>query len=104
MEYVNRDIRGLKFKDSIKSFMDSIGRHDFVISIISDNYLKSVNCMYEISEVMRLREYKEKMLLVILRDSDIELLPIRSDVPAHFAANIYSMDEQINYIYYLLGK
>ncbi|MEK5431604.1 toll/interleukin-1 receptor domain-containing protein [Lysinibacillus sp. FSL R7-0073] len=101
---LTRDIRGLKFKDSIKSFMESIGKHDFVISIISDKYLKSVNCMYEISEVMRLREYKEKMLLVILRDSDVELLPKGSDMPVQFAANIYSIEEQINYITYWENK
>ncbi|MGE7023345.1 toll/interleukin-1 receptor domain-containing protein [Solibacillus cecembensis] len=101
---LTRDIRGLKFKDSIKSFMQSIGKHDFVISIISDNYLKSLNCMYEISEVMRLREYKEKMLLVILRDSDVELLPTESDVPEQFVANIYSMEQQINYITYWENK
>ncbi|WP_454844832.1 toll/interleukin-1 receptor domain-containing protein [Priestia megaterium] len=101
---LTRDIRGLKFKDSIKSFMHSIGKHDFVISIISDNYLKSVNCMYEISEVMRLREYKGKMLLVILKDSDVSFLPSESDVPSQIAANVYSLEEQINYITYWENK
>ncbi|MGV7001968.1 toll/interleukin-1 receptor domain-containing protein [Priestia megaterium] len=101
---LTRDIRGLKFKDSIKSFMHSIGKHDFVISIISDNYLRSVNCMYEISEVMRLREYKEKMLLVILKDSDVAFLPSESDVPSQIAANVYSLEEQINYITYWENK
>ncbi|PGH72161.1 hypothetical protein CN894_11800 [Bacillus thuringiensis] len=101
---LTRDIRGLKFKDSIKSFMHSIGKHDFVISIISDNYLKSVNCMYEISEVMRLREYKEKMLLVILKDSDVNFLPSESAVPSQIAANVYSLEEQIKYITYWENK
>lgn len=97
---LTRDIRGLKFKDSIKEFMESIGKHDFVISIISDNYLKSVNCMYEISEVMRLREYKEKMLLVILKDADIDLLPSQSEEQTQFAVNIYSLPERVKYINY----
>lgn len=97
---LTRDIRGLKFKDSIKEFMESIGKHDFVISIISDNYLKSVNCMYEISEVMRLREYKEKMLLVILKDTDIDLLPSQPEEQTQFAVNIYSLPERVKYINY----
>jgi len=34
---LTRDVRDIEFKDSIKNFMESIGKHDFVISIISDN-------------------------------------------------------------------
>jgi len=95
---LTRDERDLRFKESIKNFMESIGKHDFVISIISDNYLKSVNCMYEISEVMRLREYKEKMLLVILNESDIDLLSDSVLKPKNYSANIYEVLSHIEYI------
>lgn len=97
---LTRDVRKIEFKDSIKDFMKTIGKHDFVISIISDQYLKSVNCMYEISEVMRSHEYKEKMLLVILKDSDKNFLPSLSDIPTTIAANIYSFEQRIGYISY----
>ncbi|WP_408895279.1 TIR domain-containing protein [Paenibacillus taichungensis] len=97
---LTRDVRNIDFKDSIKDFMNTIGKHDFVISIISDQYLKSVNCMYEISEVMRSRAYKEKMLLVILKDSDKEFLPSLSKIPSTIAANIYSFEQRIGYISY----
>lgn len=101
---LTRDVRDLEFKDSIKKFMESIGKHDFVISIISDNYLKSVNCMYEISEVMRSREYKEKMLLVILKDSDTEFLSSFPEEATTIAANVYSLEQQIEYITYWEDK
>lgn len=95
-----RDVRNIEFKDSIKNFMQTIGKSDFVISIISDQYLKSVNCMYEITEVMRSREYKEKMLLVILKDSDKNFLPSLSEVQTTIAASIYSFEQRIGYISY----
>lgn len=101
---LTRDVRKIKFKDSIKDFMKTIGKHDFVISIISDQYLKSVNCMYEISEVMRSHEYKKKMLLVILKDSDKKFLPSLSDIPTTIAANVYSLEQQIEYITYWEDK
>lgn len=101
---LTRDERDLRFKESIKSFMESIGKHDFVISIISDNYLKSVNCMYEISEVMRLREYKDKMLLIILNESDINLLPDSVLKPKNFSANIYEVVSHIEYIKFWEGE
>lgn len=97
---LTRDVRDIEFKDSIKDFMRTIGKHDFVISIVSDKYLKSVNCMYEISEVMRSREYKEKMLLVILNDSDRKFLSSLTEVPSKFAADIYSFEQRIGYISY----
>lgn len=67
---LTRDERDLKFKESIKEFMQSIGRHDHVIMLISDSYLKSSNCMYEVMEVMRDRQYKDRILFVLLRDED----------------------------------
>lgn len=97
---LTRDIRDIGFKDSIKKFMESIGNHDFVISIISDNYLKSVNCMYEISEVMRSREYKDKMLLLILKDSDTEFLSSLPKKSTMIAANVYTLEQRIEYIVY----
>lgn len=67
---LTRDQRDLQFKDSIKVFMQSLNDHDNVIIVISDNYLKSNNCMYEVMEVMRDRRYRDKIFCVILSDSD----------------------------------
>ncbi len=41
---ISRDIRDVKYKESFSEFMQTIGEHDFVISIVSDKYLKSRNC------------------------------------------------------------
>lgn len=42
---------------SIKEFMQSITRMDYVIMLISRKYLESDNCMYEVLEIMRDRNY-----------------------------------------------
>jgi hypothetical protein len=67
---LTRDERDLKYKNSLREFMNSIGDHDFVITLISDAYLKSENCMYEITEIMRSRMYKDKILMIVLNDKD----------------------------------
>lgn len=67
---LTRDERDIKYKDSIREFMQQVGKHDFVIMLISDSYLKSENCMYEVMEVMRDREYKKKILMIVLKDED----------------------------------
>ncbi len=92
---ISRDIRDVKYKESFTEFMHSIGTHDFVISIISDKYLKSRNCMYEIIEVMRDRNFNEKLLFITISDDDIKYY---KDKGSSIKANIYSLDGHTEYI------
>lgn len=51
---------------SIKEYMQSISKMDYTILLISDAYLKSSNCMYEVLEVMRDRNYNKKIFPVVI--------------------------------------
>ncbi len=50
---------------SIKEYMQSINDMDYAILLISDAYLKSANCMYEVLELMRDRAYRDKIFPAI---------------------------------------
>lgn len=63
-----RDIRELAYNSSIRDFMKRIGTCDKVILYISENYLKSVNCMYEASQVL---EIKEKFVLIVKKGTQL---------------------------------
>lgn len=54
---------------SIKEFMQSITQMDYVIMLISRKYLESDNCMYEVLETMRDRNYASKIFPVIIYDA-----------------------------------
>lgn len=54
---------------SIKEFMQSITQMDYVIMLISRKYLESDNCMYEVLETMRDRDYASKIFPVIIYDA-----------------------------------
>lgn len=100
-----RDERDLKFKKSIKSFMQTVGEHDFVIMIISDSYLKSDNCMYEVMEVMRDRKFREKILFILLNDEDRKYysekgLENLNKQGKSIACDVYSTKGRIEYIKY----
>ena len=43
----------LAYKASFRQFMNSIEEHDYVMCIVSDKYLKSRPCMYEVGEQSR---------------------------------------------------
>ena len=56
---IKRDKRDLHFKQSIKEFMKQIRKTDYALMIISEDYLKSSNCMYEVLEFIKDENYKE---------------------------------------------
>lgn len=51
---------------SIKEYMQSIPQMDYTILLISDAYLKSANCMYEVLEVLQNRNYNDKIFPVVI--------------------------------------
>jgi hypothetical protein len=68
---LRRDVRDVKYKQSIKSYMETIRNADFCLMIISNQYLKSENCMYEVLEFIKDKNYKDKILPIIYDDVNI---------------------------------
>lgn len=63
---IHRDKLNIRHWASIKEYMQSISDMDYTILLISDSYLKSSNCMYEVLEVMRDRKYKDKIFPAVI--------------------------------------
>lgn len=93
---ISRDIRDVKYKESFSEFMQSIGNHDYVITIISDQYLKSRNCMYEMLETMRDRNFINKLFYIVISKNDA--IFYKNAPNNQVAADIYSISGQTNYI------
>ncbi|MDR2953911.1 MAG: toll/interleukin-1 receptor domain-containing protein [Prevotella sp.] len=68
---VSIDIKKLKYKDSIKSFMQKLGQGKFIILLITDKYMRSINCMYEIVQILRHPNYKDRVFPIIFSDAKI---------------------------------
>jgi internalin A len=66
-----RDKRDLGFKGIITDFMRQIGEGKAVITVISDNYLKSPYCMYELLEIYRNLKFYERIFPIVLGDAKI---------------------------------
>ncbi|GLB27541.1 hypothetical protein LXJ15735_37820 [Lacrimispora xylanolytica] len=79
---VTRDVRGVDNWQSLKEFMQTIRDNDFAVLLISDAYLKSTNCMYEVLEVMKEKKYQTRIF------------------PAVIDSIIYSTDKQFEYVRY----
>jgi len=68
---LRRDVRDVKYKQSINNYIETIRDADFCLMIISDQYLKSKNCMYEVLEFIKDKNYKDKILPIIYEDVKI---------------------------------
>jgi internalin A len=78
-----RDIRKLKAGDSAKAFMDWMGKGKCIITVISDEYLKSRNCMYElvqINENSRTNDdFEDRVFPILLPSAKISEVSARLD-------------------------
>lgn len=63
--------------DSITNFMNTIGQEDFVVQILSDKYLKSANCLYEVMQLMNSPNWTAKTMTVVMNDATDIYDPIK---------------------------
>lgn len=82
-----RDINAIGYKERFKEFMQRLSRGRCVILVISDQYFKSENCMYELVEIYKNGNLYQRIFTIILAD-----------------ANIFNLIERIKYIEYWQEK
>lgn len=68
---IKRDTKEIGTWESIVEFMNSIRQQDFAILVISDNYLKSVACMYEVLQLMKDDNWISKTMIMLAEDLKI---------------------------------
>ena len=80
---VHRDKKNVQNWGSLSDFMKTIRRQDFAVLIISEPYLKSNACLFEVMQLMKDEDWEEKVMFIVLSD-----------------AHIYSPFERAKYISY----
>ncbi|QNN44486.1 toll/interleukin-1 receptor domain-containing protein [Pedobacter roseus] len=68
---LKKDNHEISYKDDLKSFMRSIRDTDYSILLISKDYLQSLNCMYEVTHLLKEKNVQKKILPVIIDDTSI---------------------------------
>lgn len=94
------DRKDLKYKQSIKKFMNSIKEHNFAIILISYNYLISENCMYEFLKAFGEEECKKKILPIILIEGFYENeLTMRENFTEEWKLKVKKYKNEITRLY-----
>lgn len=71
---VKRDLRDIGPWKSIREFMTGIRQQDYAVFIVSDSYLKSKNCMFEVTEMMKEQNYAHRIFPAVVETSIYEPL------------------------------
>ena len=95
---VKRDIMDLGYKGLISAFMRELGRGDCVVVLISDAYLKSPFCMFELLEIYRHHEFHERICPIVLADARLHTLRDRLTYVAHWKEQLTSVEQLIQQV------
>lgn len=91
-----RDKEAMKLGDRISEFMQRIGSADVVFVILSDKYLKSTYCMYELWEVWRRSQLDEGRFLKRVRIYTLSCAKISSPLErARYAIHWKKQHEEL---------
>lgn len=63
-----RDKKDLEYTENINEFMKKISESDFFMLVLSEQYFKSKNCMNELFEALKEKEFKEKVLPIVIEN------------------------------------
>ncbi|MBE9014515.1 toll/interleukin-1 receptor domain-containing protein, partial [Pseudanabaenaceae cyanobacterium LEGE 13415] len=88
-----RDKRDLGFKGRIKAFMEEISRGKAIIVIVSEKYLKSENCMFELVEIAKNGEFYDRIFPIVLEDANIYKPAQRLKYIRHWEEQIRELEE-----------
>ena len=76
---VARDVRENSYTSSIRQFMKSIRYTDYALMLLSDSFLRSPNCMFEVLEFFKDENFSTRLLTLITDDFSILSMEKRVD-------------------------
>lgn len=65
------DKKDIDYKGNIRDFEERLGKGDYIILIISDKYLKSKNCMYELLKIKESGSIYKRIFPIVLPDTKL---------------------------------
>ena len=89
-----RDKNHLTYKQSIRNFMERLGKGNYIIAVISDKYMKSEYCMYEAYHMFQSDHFRERVFPIVLKDTDIFSIEGQTDYMAYWGNQLNELQKQ----------
>jgi tetratricopeptide (TPR) repeat protein len=92
---IKRDINDLNYKDDLREFMTQIRESDFAIILVSVDYLKSPNCLFELTQLFKDKDYDKKILPIITDKTKIYGVGEKVSIIKHWSEKCTEIESQI---------
>ncbi len=89
-----RDKTDLPKKEKISKFMKQIGKAEGVVVILSDAYLKSKYCMYELLQIYLNKDFEARIFPIVLNDAQIFDSPGRLGYKEYWKKQMEELDAE----------
>jgi internalin A len=66
-----RDRNEITYTDSIQEFMNRLGQGFVIIVVITDEYLKSQNCMFELLAIAKAKNFRKRVFPIVMPSAKI---------------------------------
>lgn len=93
--HIIRDKNDLQYKGRIKEFMEQLGQGNCVILVISNKYLRSENCMFELLQIFKNQNFYERIFPLVLDDVKIAKATDRIDLVKYWEDETENLDIKI---------
>ena len=90
-----RDKNEMKYKDSIRDFMERIGRGKCIVVVLSKGYLESKSCMFELTEIADRKDVRDRVFPIVLEDANVYDGAGRLDYIAYWESKKKTLDEKM---------
>jgi internalin A len=87
-----RDRKEMQYKDSIREFMMRIGQGKAVVVVISEKYLRSEKCMFELVEIARAQSFRERIFPIVLADANVDKATGRVQYIGYWEEEFHELD------------
>ena len=92
---LHRDTKKVGTWASISEFMDTIRDQNFAVLVISDAYLKSLNCMHEVMQLMKEQDWQTRVMSIVREDAKIYRPLERAEYVSWWANESKELTEKI---------
>ncbi|GAB3659668.1 hypothetical protein GCM10028791_33150 [Echinicola sediminis] len=90
-----RDKTELNYKGRIRDFMDQIGRGEYVILILSNDYFQSEYCMYELLQIFKNQRFYDRIYPIVLEEVSISKATDRVELVKYWENKSKELDKKI---------
>ncbi len=95
---VRRDARNLRYTGLISAFMKEIGTGGCVVAVLSEKYLRSPFCMYELLEVHRNQDFHKRLCPVVLPGARLTHIGDRIDYVSYWSTQFDDVQKRFRKI------